>query len=138
MKTSIKDHLIFFDGYFDAVGRLFSTSEILISPTVREIHQDESIESLLSAKIVETIEVEKMAVDFEKEIADFLNRDPRERVLYYLIEYFDWFNEFSESCVCNKYKLSGSDVPEKHIAYILSCNKKIDILIYLYEKPKNA
>ncbi len=137
MKFSIIDHVKFYDGYFDAVGRIFTTNEILIAPVVRVIGNDESIESLLSAKVVSLVTVEKMAVSFEKDISVFLGKDPRERLLFYLVDYFDWFDGFSETCICTKFELSGNDVPEKYLAYIISCNNEIDILVYLYEKAKS-
>jgi len=136
MEFALIEHVKFFDGYFDAVGRVFTTDEILIAPWVRIIKAGESIESLLSAEVVSSATVERMAVSFEKDICAFLGRDPRERLLFYLIDYFDWFDVFSETCLCTKFQLSGDGVPEKHMAYVIKCNNEIDVLVYLSAAAK--
>jgi len=138
MDFSIEQHVKFFDGYFDAVGRLYTTNTILIAPAVRILENGDSIESLLSATIEKAENIEDVAIDFEKEIAKFLKADARERILFYLTDYLDWFNKFSESFKCIKYKLAGKEIPNKYLAYVLTCNDNIKVLVYLYEKSKTA
>jgi hypothetical protein len=138
MNFSPNDHTLFFDGYLDAIGRLFTTDEVLVAPAARVIKDDETIESILECEIQEAQVIENITGTFEKEISKFLDHDPRQRILFYLIEYFAWYSEFSHSCKCKKYTLKGNDLPKEYLAYVITCNDNIDVLIYIYKKQKNA
>ena len=131
-----KDLAIYFAGYLDAVGKQFSTNETLIASSSRIIDEQTTVEEVLSSTEYSFLELENNDSKFESEISSFLDTDPREKLLFYLVEYFDWFEHFSESYTCKKLALSGAGAPDKYLGYLLTCNKNINILIYIYEKPK--
>ena len=132
----IKDLAIYFDGYLDAVGRQFSTNETLVALSSRVLDGQVSIEDILSSNEYKFIAAENNEINFEEDISTFLVTDPRERLLFYLVEYFEWFKQFSETYSCEKLHLSGDNAPDKYLGYLLTCNKNIKIFVYIYEKPK--
>ena len=135
MKASTKDHVQFFAGYLDAVTRLYTTEKILYASTVILIPNVSSVEDQLNAKIIKEEKIKRMVL-FEKDISSFLKVDPKNRMIWYLTEYFLWFEHFSSSCECKKYILSGDNIPENHLAYKLLVNEKYHIIIYLSESKK--
>lgn len=72
-------------------------------------------ESLQHLAIVGTTPVENMVTEFAIDIARFLGTDPRNRLVFYLIECFDWFKQFSDNCVCERVRLSGDGFPDDHV-----------------------
>lgn len=133
----IRDHALRFDGYLDAVGRQLSTSETLIAVSTRLLNEQVVVEDIINSKEYEFLELESNNIGFEKEISSFLNTDPRERLLFYLIEYFEWFERFSETYTCKKLRLSGANAPVKYLGYLLTCNTNINLFIYVYKKSKS-
>ena len=133
----IRDHAIRFDGYLDAVGRQFTTNETLVAVASRILDRNVVVEDIINSKEYEFLEMGNNSISFEKEISSFLNTDPKERLLFYLIEYFEWFKQFSETYTCKKLNLSGANAPDKYLGYLLNCNEHLKILIYIYEKAKN-
>jgi hypothetical protein len=100
---SVPSHTIYFAGYLDAVGRYYTDEKRLCALTV----------SLMPSKILDrhairtTTPVENMVREFERDISQFLNTDPRNRFLFYLTEYFCWYKHFSDACECEKLRLEG-------------------------------
>jgi len=135
MEIPTKDHMHYFAGYLDAVTRLYTTEKILYASAVILIPNNSSIEDQLDAKIIKEDKFQKMVI-FEKDISSFLSVDPKERMIFYLTEYFLWFKEFSNSCVCKKYVLSGNNIPDNHLVYKLFVNEKHHIIIYLSKSKK--
>ena len=133
----IRDLAIRFDGYLDAVGRQFSTDENLVALSSRVLDNQVGIDDVVSSKEYEFIRANSNDVSFEKEINNFLGVNPKERLVFYLVEYFEWFKQFSETYSCEKLYLSSADAPNKYLGYLLTCNKKIKIFVYIYEKTKS-
>ncbi len=137
MKIIPNDHMQYFAGYLDAVTRFYTTGKILYASAVILISDQSSIEEELDARIIKEEKLKKMVI-FEKDISSFLDADSKERMLFYLTEYFLWFEDFSDSCECVKYVLSGKNIPTNHLAYKLLVNEKHHIIIYLSESKKAA
>jgi len=138
MEISVPEHTIYFNGYLDAVGRVYTTDSTLYVLSALIISEDSSLENQLEAKIVESNEVKDIVRDFESGVSELLKTDPRERLIFYLVEYFSWFEEYTKSCKCVSYKLEGENIPPNHIAYTLNVNNKYNVLIYLCILEKNA
>jgi hypothetical protein len=83
---SVPSHTLFFNGYLDAVGRHFSDDERLCALTVA-VTPSTILERL---SIVGTTPVQDMVRAFDGDIAKFLHTDSRNRLVFYLIEYFVW------------------------------------------------
>jgi hypothetical protein len=131
---SVSTHTTFFAGYLDAVGRQYSDDKRLCAITA----------AMRPADLFESISVERaepvknMLREFERDIARFLSADPRTRIVFYLTEYFDWYKQFSGSCVCEKVHLTGSDLPTDHIGYRLFIDHAHEVLFVGYWKDKGA
>ncbi len=136
MEFSIKEHTVYFAGYLDAVGRVYSNDKYLYGLSARRIPNDSSLEKKVNISIIESKSIKNMVVHFEKAISELLKTDPRQRLLFYLIDYFSWFQEFSDSCVCEECVLSGEIVPENYKAFMLHINGSFDIFILLSIQEK--
>ena len=135
MNLSVPEHTIYFSGYLDAVGRQYTTEDYLYCLNVRLI-DDASIQSELGLSIVKCSDVADMVVDFETSISKILNTDPRERVIFYLIEYFMWYRDHFEKCVVKKLILQGDNLPENHLAYKLIINDSFEVLFLCFITEK--
>jgi hypothetical protein len=91
---SVPSHTTFFAGYLDAVGRHYSDERRLcaISAAVMPAEFREHL------AIVNATPVDNMVRDFDRDIAKFLSTDSRNRLVFYLIEYCDWYKQFSDTC----------------------------------------
>jgi len=136
MQISVPKHTRFFDGYLDAVGRVYTTDKLLYGLSAQIIPKNSSIEALLNAKIIYSEDIKEMTVAFEKSVSDLLKSDPRERLVFYMVEYFSWFEEYTHSCECTSVKLAGKDIPSDHIGYSLKVNDKYNVLVFLYISEK--
>jgi hypothetical protein len=131
---SVPSHTTFFNGYLDAVGRHYSDESRLCAISAA-IMPAESLQHLAT---VGTTPVENMVTEFASDSARFLGTDPRNRLVFYLIEYFDWFKQFSDNCVCERVRLSGDGFPDDHIAYRLFIDETHEVLFLGYWKDKGA
>ena len=48
-----------------------------------------------------------MVREFERDISQFLNTDPKNRLRFYLTEYFCLYKHSSDTCLCEKLRLEG-------------------------------
>ena len=130
---SVPSHTTFFDGYLDAVGRHYTDDRRLCALTTT-VTPSRILERL---SIVSTTPVEDMVKAFDRDIAHFLNTDSRNRLVFYLIEYFAWYKEFSNICECESVQFRGEDFPLEHIAYRLFIDKTHEVLFLAYWKDKD-
>jgi len=131
---SVSSHTTFFDGYLDAVGRHYS-DETRLCAISASVMPAEFIEHLA---IVSATPVENMVRDFERDIAKFLSTDPRNRLVFSLIEYFDWYKQFSDTCVCERVQIRRAGFPDDHIAYRLLIDHTHEVLFLGNWKDKDA
>ena len=121
---SVSSHTTYFAGYLDAVGRQFSTAA----------RRCDLAAQLMPSAMLDGIEVksampvEKMVVDFEREISRFLNADPRNPLVFYLTEYFGWYDDFSDACTCEKLTLEGGQLSPDYFAYRLQVNHEYEVV----------
>ena len=131
---SVPSHTLRFEGYLDAVGRHYTDEKRLCALTA----------ALMPSRILDNhaiktaTPVENMVREFESDISRFLNTDPRNRLLFYLTEYFCWYKDFSDACVCEKLRLEGGDISHDHTAYRLFVDHKHVVLFLAYWKDKAA
>ena len=131
---SVPSHTMYFAGYLDVVGRQYTDEKRLCARTV----------SVMPSRILDrlairtTTPVENMVRDFEYDISRLLNIDPKNRLLFYPTEYFCWYKEFSDTCVCEKLRLEGCDLSHDHTAYRLFVDHKHEVIFLAYWKDKGA
>lgn len=130
---SVPSHTIFFDGYLDAVGRHYTDDRRLCALTAA-VTPSRILERL---SIVSTTPVEDMVEAFDCDIAKFLHTDSRNRLVFYLIEYFAWYKQFSDICECEKVRFTGEDFPHEHIAYRLFIDHTHEVFFLAYRKDKD-
>jgi hypothetical protein len=65
-----------------------------------------------------------------------VNTDPKNRLLFYLTEYFGWYRDFSDACECEKLRLEGGGLSHDHVAYRLLVDHKHEVLFLAYWKDK--
>jgi hypothetical protein len=129
---SVPSHTIYFAGYLDAVGRHYTDEKRLCA-----LIADVMPSMILDGRAIKTTTpVENMVKEFERDISQFLNTDPRNRLLFYLTEYFGWYKDFSDTCVCEKLRLEGGGLPHDHTAYRLFVDHKHEVLFLAYWKDK--
>src|ERR1700742_4584069 len=90
---SVADHAIFFNGYLDAVGRHYSDDKRLCALSAALAPSD----FLQQLSISSRAPVSDMTRDFDREVSALLATDSSVRLIFYLVEYFEWFREFSSS-----------------------------------------
>ena len=131
---SVPSHTTYFAGYLDAVGRHYTDEKRLCALTATVMPS-----TILDGCAIKTATpVENVVREFERDISQFLNTDPRNRLLFYLTEYFSWYKDFSDTCVCEKLRLEGRDLSHDHIAYRLFVEHKHAVLFLAYWKDKGA
>jgi len=138
MQISVPEHTRFFDGFLDAVRRIYTTDDLLYGLSAQIIPKNSSIEALLNAKIIYSEDIKEMTVVFEKSVSDLLQSDSREQLIFYWVEYFSWFIEFTHFCECTSVKLEGKDILLDPIAYLLKINDKYKVSVFLSVMENNA
>jgi hypothetical protein len=136
MDINVKDHTQFVDGYMDAVGRYYTDDNVLVGINAQFLEENQTIESRLKCTIEATNKVENFTSDFEREISNLLGVSPRERMLFYLIEYVMWFEEYTNSCKVLKHQLNGQNVKAVSTTYTLHINGNNDIFIHMFKAIK--
>jgi hypothetical protein len=131
---SIQSHTLYFAGYLDAVGRCYTDEQRLCALTVAVTPAITFDGYTIGTKTP----VENMAREFEQDLSRFLSTDPRNRLLFYLTEYFCWYEHFSDTCECEKLRLEGDGISHNHIAYRLSVDHKHEVLFLAYWRDKAA
>ena len=131
MDISIPEHTIFFSGYMDAVSRLYSDHKVLCGMSAEILLEGSSISDRFKCTVIETKEIKNMTTEFQHSVAELLQADTEQRVLFYLIDYFSWYKDLTISCHCTSYKLIGASIPEKYFAYMLNVNNEYNVLIYI-------
>ena len=132
---SVPSHTTFFDGYLDAVGRQYTDDQRLCALTVRVAPHGSPLEGLA---VLNATPVENMVREFQSDIARFLNADPKQRLLFYLIEYFCWYGEFSTRCECHRVKIEGEGVTDEQIGFRLNVNDEHDVVFLGYWRDSAA
>jgi len=129
---SVPSHTLRFEGYLDAVGRHYTDENRLCALTAALMPS-----RILGNHAIKTsTPVENMVREFERDISCFLNTDPRNRLLFYLTEYFCWYKNFSHACVCEKLRLEGGGISDDHTAYRLFVDHKYEVVFLAYWKDK--
>jgi hypothetical protein len=131
---SVPTHTTFFAGYLDAVGRQY-TNERLCALTVRMTSTGGSLNGL---EVSNASPVENMVREFQADISRFLNADPKHRVVFYLIEYFCWYKEFSTLCECQRVRVRGEGITDEQIGYRLNVNNEHDVVFLGYWRNSAA
>ena len=131
---SVPLHTLFFAGYLDAVGRHYTDDKRLCALTVTDAPS-----KILDGYAIKTkTPVENMVREFDRDISRFLNTDPRDRLLFYLTEYFCWYKHISHTCECEKLQLEGGALSHDHIAYRLFVDHEHEVLFFAYWKDKET
>ncbi|MDH5786364.1 MAG: hypothetical protein OEZ16_12265 [Chromatiales bacterium] len=138
MELSVPEHITYLSGYMDAVGRAYTTDKILYTLEVSLIREGESFEKNFNVKIVEENKVSNMVRHIENSISSILNTDPRERLLFYLIEYLMWLEEFTDSCECKVLNITGEKLPENYLCYSFLVNEIYNIKALICVSEKSA
>lgn len=84
----------FLDGYLDEVGRAVSTDTCLYNLALRELEDIERAADVLGVEITALTDVERISREFQSIVEGFLGLNGRDRLSYYLIEYYGWFEAF--------------------------------------------
>jgi len=79
-----------------------------------------------------------MVREFQSDISRFLNADPKQRLLFYLIEYFGWYRDFSTRCECQRVKIGGEGVTGEQIGFRLNVNGEHDVVFLGYWRDSAA
>jgi hypothetical protein len=127
---SVPTHTTYFAGYLDTVGRKFTDGRRLCALSVALMPSA----ILTGLNILGATPVENVVKEFTRGISDFLNTDPRDRLVFYLIEYFVWYEEFSNTCVCEKLQLEGESHLSRHTAYRLFVDHEYEVIFLAYWK----
>jgi hypothetical protein len=131
---SVPSHTVYFAGYLDAVGRHYTDETRLCALTATVMPS-----VILDGHTIKTTTlVDNMVREFERDISQFLNTDSRNRLLFYLTEYFRWYKDFSDTCECERLRLEGGGLSHDHVAYRLFVNHKHEVLFLAYWKHKEA
>ena len=137
MDLSIPEHTTFFSGYLDAVSRAYTNDQEKFFLGASIIPNGSSVENALAARIEDETDVSDMVVAFEEAVARFLGADPRERLLFYLVEYFSWFREAAASCACKQVSLQWDEPPIRYLAYSLKLDETYDVLVFFCVSDKD-
>jgi hypothetical protein len=133
VEFSVVSHTTYFSGYLDAVGRQFSTGTLRCD-LVSRLSPSNVLDGIA---IKDAAPVEKMVVDFERNISRFLSADPRTPIVFYLTEYFGWYDDFSDMCTCERLTLEGGDLSPDHFAYRLKLNDEHEVIFLASWTPRS-
>ena len=131
---SVPSHTIFFAGYLDAVGRHYTDETRLCALTATVMPS-----VILDGLTIRTATpVDNLVREFDRDISRFLNADSKNRLVFYLIEYLRWYQDFSETFECEQLQLDGGGLPHDHLAYRLLVDHKHEVLFLAYWKSKET
>ncbi|GFE78650.1 hypothetical protein GCM10011487_06500 [Steroidobacter agaridevorans] len=138
---SVSRHVIFLDGYFDAVGRLLTTDSELCALTARDDKDAVSSDQVLGAAVRARAAVENWSKEFGSIVEDFLGMDQRGRPGFYLIDYICWFNEFTQGAECFKLHcdpLSAGSLGQAVYLLQLEGDQRVLLLFQRIDKARRA
>lgn len=136
-KFNPKRHTTFLAGYMDAVGRAFTTENVLYNLTSRWLSSDEGFEEILNGKIGHRQAVQNWSKEFHTSCTNFLGTDGRDRLTFYLIEYICWYGEFCTDA--KAFKVACSHTPDKEIEshlYLINFGSSPSVLVVLSKLEK--
>lgn len=99
---SISEHATYLAGYMDAVGRVLSTDRELISFSSNLIAPRDTVEGLLGPVVAEVPITKSWSLEFGSLLKEHFGIDEQSRLGFYLIEYIDWFQQFTNDVECIK------------------------------------
>lgn len=129
---SVARHVVFLDGYLDAVGRILTTDAELWALTARDETDDASGDRSL---------VQNWSKEFGSVVEDFLGLNQRERLGFYLIDYICWFREFTQNAECFKLAwepLSSGTIDQAIYLLQLEGNQRVLLLFQRIDKARRA
>lgn len=129
---SVPQHVVFLDGYMDAVGRVLTTDTELWALTARDAADDGSADRAL---------VENWSKEFGSVVEDFLGLDQRARLGFYLIDYICWFKEFTQNAECFELAcepLSSGTIDQAIYLLQLEGNQRVLLLFQRIDKARRA
>ena len=91
---SVTQHAHRLDGYMDAVGRVTSTDSLLYGLALRELASRDDASDILGVDIESLDTVQSIPREFQPIVEDFLGLNGRDRLSYYLIDYYEWFERY--------------------------------------------
>lgn len=138
MNLPLPEYVSFLAGYIDAVARAYTDDEFVCASSASLMKDNDTLESLLSVHVEEELEIENMARELEGAVASVLGVEPKDRLLFYLIEYMLWFKEFYASCECRKYKISSALTPDNYFCYVFNVNNKHRVLVAMSYSKKEG
>ena len=115
----------------DATARVFTTETVLVSMWAEIIPNRQSLRSEMQAKIIGENLVQDPVLHFENAVEDFLHVKATTRLLFYLVEYWMWFKEYTKSFKCFELSVEFSQPVIKQRVYILEVDEEYTILVVL-------
>lgn len=136
---SIAEHVLFLNGYFDAVGRVLTTDSELWSVSALDANQVMDGNVVFGAPICKRTAVENWSREFGSLVEGFLKLDQRSRLGFYLIDYVCWFKEFSRNAKCFKLECEPLQPGTRDQAlYLLQLEESPRVLIVAQRLDKSA
>lgn len=129
---SVPSHTTYLAGYLDAVGRHYTDEKRLCALSVALMPSM----ILAGLTIKTTTTVDNIVREFERDISRLLNTDPKNRLVFYLTEYFAWYKDCSATCVCEKLRLEGAGISHDHVGYRLFVDHKHAVVFLASWKDK--
>ena len=99
---SISEHTTYLAGYLDAVGRTLSSDRELISFSSNLLADSDTLEGLLGPVVTERLVTGGWSSEFGPLLKDNFGIDEQSRLGFYLVEYIDWFHQFTNNVECIK------------------------------------
>ncbi|MEH6416094.1 hypothetical protein [Pseudomonas sp. CGJS7] len=127
---SVARHVVFVDGYLDAVGRTLSTDTELWCLWTRTAEPGQEIETVLQAKVHEQARIGNWSLELVALCEQLLGLSERTRLGFYLIEYLRWFADYTRDAVC--YRLTCDFLRSDAVAqsvYLLELENQQRVLI---------
>lgn len=135
-KFSIAEHAMFLAGYMDAVGRVLSTDEEIISFSSSLLAAADVAEEIQGFKVAEVLD-RNWSREFGSLLKDRFGLDPRSRLGFYLLDYIGWFQCFSGNVECVSVVRSCSPDVVFEAAYALRWNDGAQVLL-LFARIRKA
>lgn len=132
--AEIEKHINFVNGYMDAVGRIFTTEKFLFSLWAEQ--RSERLEKSPGLNITGQETMPDFVRELEQQVSEFFDSDPRERLLFYLLEYLVWFREFTDYFECYKIQVEFDPENRKYLAYRFVVNGSQEIYIFMTRMSK--
>jgi hypothetical protein len=99
---SISEHTTYLAGYMDAVGRTLSSDRELICFSSNLLADPDALEGLLGPVVIERPVTGGWSSEFGPLLKGHFGIDEQSRLGFYLVEYIDWFHQFTNNVECIK------------------------------------